>query len=108
MYNYLANDNNDLLLENLLPSCNILNISTSRKQKTTKETNWKQKFRKPQNENICLTYLNMENKLNFHFMSFGESPHEVFETVISGGKRHSFCTKKKQLGWFVSDVLIIK
>ena len=25
------------------------------------ETNWKQKFEKPQNEDICLTNLNVEN-----------------------------------------------
>ena len=25
-------------------------------------TNWKQKIQKPQNENICFTYLNTENK----------------------------------------------
>ena len=51
-----------LLLENLLPSCKVLNINTPRKQKKPKETNWKQKFQKPQNENVCLTYLNTENK----------------------------------------------
>ena len=56
-----ANDHHDLLLENLLPSCKVLNINTPRKQKQPKETNWKQKFQKPQNENICLTYLNTEN-----------------------------------------------
>ena len=39
-------------------------------RKVSKETNWKQKFRKPQNENICLTYLNMEMNGNFHFLSF--------------------------------------
>ena len=59
-----------LLLENLLCDCNVLNISTPRKQKQAKETNWKQKFQKPQNENICLTYLNTEINGNFHFLSF--------------------------------------
>ena len=59
-----------LLLENLLWDCKVLNINTPRKRKVPKETNWKQKFQKPQNENICLTYLNTENKRNFHFMSF--------------------------------------
>ena len=38
----------------------MLNINTPRKQKQPKETNWKQKFQKPQNGNICLTYLNTE------------------------------------------------
>ena len=51
-----------LFLENLLPSCKVLNISTPQKQKQPKETNWKQKFQKPQNENICLTYLNRQRK----------------------------------------------
>ncbi len=36
-----------------------------------KGTNWKQNFQKPQNENICLTNLNMENKRNFPILSFG-------------------------------------
>ena len=36
-----------------------------------KETNWKQKFQKPKNENICLTNLNMENNGNFPILSFG-------------------------------------
>ena len=58
-----------LLLENLLSSCKVLNINTPRKPKQPKETNWKQKFQKPQNENICLTCLNTENNGNFHFLS---------------------------------------
>ena len=61
---------NHIFLENLLPSCKVLNINTSQKQKQPKETNCKQKFQNPQNENISLTYLNMENKRNFHFLSF--------------------------------------
>lgn len=60
----------DYLLENLLPNCKVLNINTPKKQKVPKETNWKQKFQKPQNENICLTYLNTEMNGNFHFLSF--------------------------------------
>ena len=60
-------------LENLLPSCKVLNICVSKKPKPPKETNWKQKFQKPQNENICLTYLNTEMNGNFHFLSFYES-----------------------------------
>ena len=48
----------------------VLNINTPKKQKVPKETNWKQKFQKPQNENICLTYLNTEMNGNFHFLSF--------------------------------------
>ncbi len=57
-------------LQNLLPNCKVLNINTPKKQKVPKETNWKQKFQKPQNENICLTYLNTEMNGNFHFLSF--------------------------------------
>ena len=72
MYNYLANDHHDLFLENLLPSCKVLNINPPRKRRQPQETNWKQKFQKPQNENFCLTYLNTENKRNFHFLSSGQ------------------------------------
>jgi hypothetical protein len=60
----------DGLFQNLLPNCKVLNINTPKKQKVPKETNWKQKFQKPQNENICLTYLNTEMNGNFHFLSF--------------------------------------
>lgn len=60
----------EAFLENLLPNCKVLNINTPKKQKVPKETNWKQKFQKPQNENICLTYLNTEMNGNFHFLSF--------------------------------------
>ena len=65
-----ADDHHDLLLQNLLPNCKVLNINTPKKQKVPKETNWKQKFQKPQNEDICLTYLNTEMNGNFHFLSF--------------------------------------
>jgi hypothetical protein len=65
-----SDHHHDLFLENLLPNCKVLNINTPKKQKVPKETNWKQKFQKPQNENICLTYLNTEMNGNFHFLSF--------------------------------------
>lgn len=65
-----ADNHHDRLLQNLLPNCKVLNINTPKKQKVPKETNWKQKFQKPQNENICLTYLNTEMNGNFHFLSF--------------------------------------
>ena len=68
--NTCADDHHDLLFQNLLPNCKVLNINTPKKQKVPKETNWKQKFQKPQNENICLTYLNTEMNGNFHFLSF--------------------------------------
>jgi len=64
-----TDDHHDLLLQNLLPNYKVLNINAPRKQKQPKETNWKQKFQKPQNENICLTSVNTENKRNFHFLS---------------------------------------
>ena len=38
MYNYFANDHHELLLDNLLLSCKVLNINTPRKQKQLKET----------------------------------------------------------------------
>jgi len=62
----------DLLLDNLLISCNTLIISISKNSKMAKETNWKQIFQKPQNENICLTNLNVESIGNFHFLSFSK------------------------------------
>ena len=36
----------------------------------SQETNRKQKFQKPQNENICLIYLKTKKNGNFHFLSF--------------------------------------
>ena len=47
-----ANDQHDLLLENLLIKRNVLIINIYKKQIKAKETNWKQKFQKPKNENI--------------------------------------------------------
>ena len=64
-----ANNHHDLLLENQLSSYKVLKISIPTKPKQPKETNWKQKFQKPKNENICLTYLDAENNGNFHFLS---------------------------------------
>ena len=60
------------LLDNLLSSCKALIIGTPQKPKQPKETNWKQEFQKPQNENICLTYLNMKNDGIFPILSFAE------------------------------------
>ena len=54
MYIYFAKDLH-ILLENLLLSYNELSINTRQKQKRPKETNGKQKFQKPKNENVCLT-----------------------------------------------------
>ena len=68
-----ANAQHDLLLENLLSSCNVLIINTPRKQKQPKETNWKQKFQKPQNENIRLTSVNAETIANFKLCTFKAS-----------------------------------
>jgi len=47
----------------------VLIISISKNGKMAKETNWKQKFQKPKNENICLTNLNVESIGNFHFLA---------------------------------------
>ena len=65
-----ANDHHNLLLDNLLSICKVLSISVYKKQKQSKETNWKQKSQKNHNENICLTSLNTEMNGNFHFLSF--------------------------------------
>ena len=59
-----------LLLENLLISCKYLIINYNLSNEIAKGTNWEQKFQKLQNENICLTNLNMENKRNFPILSF--------------------------------------
>jgi hypothetical protein len=40
-------------------------LSHIEKAKTAKGTNWEQKFQKPQNENICLTNLNLEKTAIF-------------------------------------------
>ena len=40
--------------------------------KQSQETNWKQKFENPQNENICLTNLNVANNGNFPILAFGD------------------------------------
>jgi hypothetical protein len=60
------------LLQNLLIICKWLIYRYIEKTKTAKGTNWEQKFQKPQNENICLTNLNVENKGNFPILSSGE------------------------------------
>ena len=58
------------LLENLLIICKQLILNDIKKPKTAKGTNWEQKFQKPQNENICLTNLNVENNGNFPILTF--------------------------------------
>ena len=67
--NTCSDDHHDLLFQNLLSEYNLLMIITPRKPIRPKETNWKQKFQKPKNENICLTYLDTVMKGNFHFLS---------------------------------------
>jgi hypothetical protein len=67
-----ADGQHDGLLENLLIICKWLIYRYIEKTKTAKGTNWEQKFQKPQNENICLTNLNVENKGNFPILSSGE------------------------------------
>ena len=101
-----ANDHHDLLLENLLPNCKVLNINTPKKQKVPKETNWKQKFQKPQNENICLTYLNTEMNGNFHFLSFCAAflkvQNQVLWTLLSfqqSGWKNGFSWKNVHEKW---------
>ena len=60
----------DLLLQNLPIICKCLIHSYIEKAETTKGTKWEQKIQKPQNENIYLTNLNMENNGNFPILSF--------------------------------------
>lgn len=66
----VANHHHDILLEilSILHKLLIHNIVYLNKQ--VQETNWKQKFEKLQNENICLTNLNMENNDNFPILAF--------------------------------------
>ena len=66
-----ANKHHDLLLDNLLIFRKPLNISTYKRDKMTKETNWKQKFQKSKNENFDLTNLNSGNKRNVQILGFG-------------------------------------
>ena len=66
-------DHHDLLLENLLIICKYLITNYYLSYKIAKGTNWKQKFKKPQNENICLTNLNVENNGNFPILSLEDS-----------------------------------
>ena len=68
-----------LLLENLLLNCKVLDISVPKKRKRPKETNWKQKFQKSQNENICLTNPNVTNNGNFPILSFGDNTGRYIE-----------------------------
>lgn len=66
-----THEHHDALLEILLNFCKYLILRNYWRHKIAKGTNWKQKFQKPQNENISLTNLNMENKRNFPILSFG-------------------------------------
>lgn len=63
-------NHHDALLENLPIICKCLIHSYIEKAETTKGTKWEQKIQKPQNENIYLTNLNMENNGNFPILSF--------------------------------------
>ena len=65
-----ADNHHDLLLEILSIFYKLLIHSIVFVLKQTKETNWKQKNEKLQNENICLTNLNVENNGNFPILTF--------------------------------------
>ena len=56
---------------------NTLIINAPKKPKQPKETNWKQKNQKPQNENICLTSVNAENNCKFQIVYFQSKCIEV-------------------------------
>jgi len=62
----------DLLLQILLFAHKYLIHSIDLRAEQAKETNWKQNFQKPQNENICLTNINMEKNGNFPILAFGD------------------------------------
>lgn len=47
-----------------------------------KETNWKQKFQKPQNENIYLTNLNVENNGNFPILRFEVKSEGIWLRIV--------------------------
>ncbi len=82
-----TNIHHDLLLENLLIVRKLLIHSYIEKAKTAKGTNWEQKFQKPQNENICLTNLNVENNGNFPILAFGDGMERnlmTFEQSLKG------------------------
>ena len=66
-----ANDHHYLILENLLIVHKWLIHNYIEKTQTAKEIKQKQKFQKPKNENIRLTYLNVENNGNFPILAFG-------------------------------------
>jgi len=88
----------NVFLENLLIIHKWLIHSCIEKSETAKETNWEQKFQKPQNENICLTNLNAENNGNFHFLSF----EEVLIFGILGPKIGSYNQHNKPI--FIKNV----
>ncbi len=61
--------------------------------KHTRETNWKQKFDKLQNENISLTNLNVENNGNFPILAFGD----YFVNAHMGDKKGLLSIVKPQV-----------
>ena len=69
----VTNKHHDLLLEILLIFRKWLVHNIVLLEKHAQETNWKQKFQKLQNENICLTNLNVANNGNFPILAFGDS-----------------------------------
>ena len=65
-----ANAQHDLLLQILSNVRKCLIHSIVLRREYAEETNQKQKIRKLQNENICLTNLNVENNGNFPILAF--------------------------------------
>ena len=64
-------NHHDLLLENLLNVRSKLIISIFHQHRITKETNWKQKFKKTPNCKQEITKINAENNGNLQMLSFG-------------------------------------
>lgn len=67
----VSHNHHNSLLENLSNFHKLLIHSVVSLKYLAEETNWKQKFQNPQNENISLTNLNVENNRNFQILSFG-------------------------------------
>ena len=57
-------------------------------KKHAQETNWKQKFQKLQNENICLTNLNVANNGNFPILAFGDCCDKAQKKEINMTRHH--------------------
>ena len=65
-----ANDHHNLLLDNLALACKFLSCRCNLSRRNLKVTNQKQKFHLFENENIELSFVNVENKGKFPILIF--------------------------------------